>query len=163
MPIKNESISYLQKKSLWIIMDPWHPTPYSKDIEIFPKIDEYNQITFKKILNYIPKLKYVCISCPTFILDNNVPKLVTPHPEVSHLLNLKNNYLNLITHMKTINLNDIVYCGFHYGKCILDKPDGVRNASKLYKVWVKKDLCCYLPDLPICEYDKLTEQYSTII
>lgn len=159
----NERILNLEETALWIIMDPWCSTPYSNDLIVFPKIDEYNQITFKKILNYIPRVKYVCISCPTLILDNMISKIVTPHPEVSHLLNLKNNYLNLINYMKIINLNSIVYCGFNYGKCILDKPDGAINASKLYKVWVKKDLCCYLPDLPVLEYDKVTEKYSTII
>jgi hypothetical protein len=158
-----ESISDLENNALWIIMDPWYPTPYSDILKLFPKIDEYNQITLDKIIQYIPRLKHVCISCPSFIFTEGGKKFVTPHSSISHLFNLKNNLLNLIDYMKKINLSNIVYCGFHYGKCILDKPDGAMNSSKIYNVWVKKDLCGYLPDLPISKYDEEVRKYCTII
>lgn len=161
---KNKSMEYLNKNALWVIMDPWYPTPYENDLKVFPFIEEHNQKTLDKIIDYLPKVKYKCISCPKFITENNKTKEVFPHKKVNNFLNLTNNYSNLEFVMNKLKLNNIVYCGFHYGKCILHKPDGVINASKKFTTWVKKDLCCSSPEKLSWEKDDFnTLKYSTII
>lgn len=159
-----KSIKYLQQNALWVIMDPWYKTPYQLDVLKFPGIDEHNEKTIKKIVEYIPKLNHICVSCPPMIMEKNKSKLVDVHPKLRHLKNFYNSYSNLKKYMDDENLEDIVYCGFHYGQCILYKHDGAKNTSKKYNVWVKKNLCSVFPEeLSIEEYDKMVEKYATII
>jgi hypothetical protein len=161
---QNKGIEYLNKNALWIIMDPWYPTPYEKDIKECSFIEEHNQKTLDKIIDYLPKVKYKCISCPKFITENNKTKEVFPHKKVNNFLNLNNNLDKLNLVMNKIQLNDIVYCGFHYGQCILHKPDGAINTSKNFSTWVKKDLCCLFPNkFSWEEADNITSKYSIII
>ena len=156
---------FLQKNALWVIMDPWYPTPYLEDIENFPNIDEYNQLTIKKILSYLPDLNHVCISCPKYIHDKDEKRIsVEVEHQLAHLYNLENNLINLIALMRDKSLSIIVYCGFHYGDCIVVKPDGIKNSSKLFKTFVKRDLCCLFPnELTWEEADNITKQYAEII
>jgi hypothetical protein len=161
---KHKNISYLRENALWIIMDPWYPTPFENDFIKCPHIDSHNEITLNNILNYLPKIKNSCISCPKIINDKGKIKRVNSHKKISNLFNLENNYFKLLSLMDKLKLDDIVYCGFHYGQCILDKPDGVINASKKFNVWVKKDLCCLFPnEITWHEADLITEKYAIII
>jgi hypothetical protein len=156
--------NYLKENALWIIMDPWYPTPYDSDLIKCPYIEEHNEKTLYKIIDYLPQVKHYCISCPEFIIENNQFKKIFPHSKLSHLENLKNNYYNLESVMNKLKLNDIVYCGFHYGQCILFKPDGAINTSKNFKVWIKRDLCCLFPEeLSWEQADLNTSKYATII
>lgn len=159
-----KSISYLNQNALWVIMDPWYPTPYEDDLKKCPYIDSHNSITLNNILDYIPKVKNVCISCPRIIIDNGILKKVTPHKNLSALFNLENNYFRLLFLMDELKLNNIVYCGFHYGQCILYKPDGIINSSKKFDVFVKRDLCCLFPnEIDWNQADLITKEYATII
>jgi hypothetical protein len=163
---KFEIEDFLRNNALWVIMDPWHPTPYEQDLIKCPYIEDHNQKTLDKIIDYFSfsKVKYRCISCPEFIIEHNNCKKVFSHKKINHLFNLKNNYSNLELVMNKLNLNNIVYCGFHYGQCILHKPDGAINASKKFTTWVKKDLCCLFPEeLSWEQADFNTLKYSTII
>ena len=49
---KHKNISYLRENALWIIMDPWYPTPFENDFIKCPHIDSHNEITLNNILNY---------------------------------------------------------------------------------------------------------------
>ena len=153
----------LEQNALWVIMDPWYPTPYKWDLEYCPNIDELNEVVLDRIIDYIPNLKHVCISCPLTIMEDDEVKEVTSHPKVSHLYNLENSVFKLYFYMKKYNLKSIVYCGFHYGRCILDKDDGAMNLSKHYDVWVKKDLCGLYPEDDWDIMDKETLKYAKII
>jgi hypothetical protein len=161
---------FLQKNALWVIIDPWYPTPYKKDVENFPNIDQHNQKTIEKILNYLPNLKldHVCISCPKYIQDKNDGKIldikVTVNSQLTDFYNIENDLIKLITLMRNKSLSIIVYCGFHYGDCIVSKPDGVKNTSRLFKTFVKKDLCCLFPnEVTWEEADNITKEYAEII
>jgi hypothetical protein len=156
----------LEEEALWIIMDPWYPTPLEGDLIECPNIDELNQVVIDKIVNYIPKLKHVCISCPTFINDSElkITKKVTPHPQLNYLYNFGNQYNEALKYMKRNKLNSIVYCGFHYGECILTNSDGVIAFSHKYNVFVKRDLCGIFPgSISWEDADKLTKRYAKII
>jgi hypothetical protein len=161
---------FLHKNALWVIMDPWYPTPYTIDVENYPNIDQYNQKTIEKILNYLPNLKldHVCISCPKYLQDENENDIldlpVTVNPQLTKFYNIENDIKKLITLMRKKSLSIIVYCGFHYGNCIVFNPDGAKNTSRLFKTFVKKDLCCLFPnEMTWEEADNITKQYSEII
>jgi hypothetical protein len=49
---------YLKQNALWIIMDPWYPTPFKNDYIKCPNIDDLNYEILKKILNYFKEVKY---------------------------------------------------------------------------------------------------------
>ena len=84
--------------------------------------------------------------------------------KINDLFNLKNNCDNLEFMMNKLKLNNIVYCGFHYGQCILHKPDGAINASKKFTTWAKRDLCSLFPEeLSWEQSDFTTSKYCTII
>ena len=152
----------LERDALWIIMDPWKPTPYSEDLLECPNLDDIHEVVMGKILDYIPRLNHVCVSCPTFIYDPTFKK-VHLHPSVEHLHNLKNYFHRLFKYMNHHNLSNIVYCGFHYGDCILGSADGAVAASKHYQVYVKRDLCGLYPTESWEEEDKKTKIYAEII
>jgi hypothetical protein len=161
---------FLQKNALWVIMDPWYPTPYKKDVENCPNIDQHNQKTIDKILNYLPNLKldHVCISCPKYLQDENENDIldlpVSVNPQLTNFYNIENDLLKLCKLMMKKSLSIIVYCGFHYGNCIVFKPDGVETTSRLFKTFVKKDLCCLFPnELTWEEADNITKKYAEII
>jgi hypothetical protein len=161
---------FLHKNALWVIMDPWYPTPYVIDVENCPNIDQHNQKTIEKILNYLPNLNldHVCISCPKYLRDENDEDIldcpVTVNPQLANFYNIENDIKKLIILMRKKCLSIIVYCGFHYGDCLVVKPDGIKNSSKLFKTFVKKDLCCLFPnELTWEEADNITKQYAEII
>lgn len=153
----------LEDNALWIIMDPWYPTPYQWDLDQYPNIDELNEVVLNKIVDYLPKLKHVCISCPLTIKEDDLIKTVTPHPKVAHLHNLENSIYRLYLYMKKHDLKSIVYCGFHYGRCILDKDDGAMTTSKFCDVWVKKDFCGLYPEDDWNSTDEETLKYAKIL
>ena len=135
---------WLRQNALWVIVDPWHHQPTDKYKKRTPNIDCHNEVTIKKILHVLPNIKHTYISVP---YDTGEPmfEALTPHPLMAHLPNLHNSFANLHLVMKRLKLNDIVYCGFHYGICIIDRPVGAKIMSKYYNIWYKKDLCSLLP------------------
>lgn len=156
----------LEQDALWIIMDPWYPTPFAMDVKQCPNIDELNQIVINRILDYLPKLMHVCISCPTIIKDSelNVTRRVTPHPQLNYLYNFGNQYNEVLKYMSINKLNSIVYCGFHYGDCILYNEDGAKYFCSKYNTYVKRDLCGKYPgSISWEDADKLTKRYAKII
>lgn len=159
-------IMELEDDALWVIVDPWFPTPFDMDLKQCPNIDELNGQVIDKIVKYLPKLKHVCVSCPTIINDSelHVTKKVHVHPKLKHLYNFKNDYSDVLKYMRMNNLNKIVYCGFHYGDCILYNDDGVVNTSKKFKVFVKKELCGIFPgSISWDSADKKTKKYARVI
>lgn len=156
----------LEEDALWIIMDPWHPTPFKIDLELCPNIDELNQIVVDKIIDYLPRLNHVCISCPISVSDSesNFIKKVEPHPQLKHLYNFKNKYNEVLKYMISNKLNSIVYCGFHYGQCILYNEDGARSFYNKYRTYVKRELCGIFPgSISWKDADKLTKKYAKLI
>ena len=133
-------LNYLEKNALWLIMDPWYPHPWKHDVVADPKINERSQAIIEKIVDYLPKLTHVKLSCPSKF---------PIHPALAHIENYPNETPGslradrLITkYMDSHNLTDIVYIGFHLGRCIIRKESGAKMMSyyEKYKLYMKDDL-----------------------
>lgn len=152
----------LHRKALWVIMDPWASSPISSDYIAYPLLDQHNAVIMARIQQYLVNVTYVAVSCPIEV--NGVDAHVAL--PFRHYPNTYNNLDNLVAIMTERNLKDVVYCGFHYGHCILNKPDGAVYTSKRFtpnRVWVKRDLCCVLPGDDLVSHDRITSQYAGIL
>lgn len=131
-------LDFLHLHALWLIMDPWLPHPWPKDRQRWPHIDQHNQKTIDDIVDYLPNLRHVTVS---------VSPAYSVHPTLQHLPNTENRFARLDTMMQALQLTDIVYIGFHWGHCLLRKPDGAINVSKRtqYKLYAYPRLCSILP------------------
>jgi len=144
-------------------MDPWIKTPYKSDLIQYPDLDQRNLLVFEKIKNYLKNLNHVCVSCPLFVNDKdlNIFKKVYLHPYFNEYINFENDHNKFLRYMIKNDLKDVVYCGLHYGQCIIDKPDGAKYTSKKFNIFVKKDLCGFIPNQ--IDYDSLVLRYAKII
>jgi len=152
---------FLQQNALWIIKDPWYPHPYRTDSAYCPNINEENSLMVDKIVSFLSKLKHVKVSMA--LKDGNIVRKV--HPKLTHINNIEGVPWRILLIMKQYNLKDIVYCGFHYGKCIIYSTDGARVMSNFFNVYVKKDLCGFFAGkrFTIERADDITRKYATII
>jgi hypothetical protein len=131
-------LDFLHQNALWLIMDAWFPHPWPKDRQRWPDIDQHNQITIDAIVAYLPNLQHVAIS---------VAGAYRPHEALAHLPNTLNNFTVLQDLMTQRGLTHIVYTGFHWGLCLLRKPDGAVNVGKRteYQLWAYQPLCSVMP------------------
>ena len=140
-PIAPEGIdlAYLQQNALWMIMDPWYPHPWPHDVQADPLIDQRSDAMVAKIVDYLPNLKHVKLSCP---------QRFPVHEKLAHIENFYNETPNVTrgdicvhNYMQEHGLKDIVYTGFHLGRCILKKETGAIQMNKYgYRTWMKRDL-----------------------
>lgn len=118
-------LEFLHDNALWIIMDPWYPSPYPGDVEADPDINKRSDVMVKKIVEYLPNLKHVKVSCP---------ELFDIHPDLAHIENYPNAShnqptfanLKIAQYLMDNDICDIVYIGFHLGRCILNKDSGAK-------------------------------------
>jgi len=138
-PQPDLSLDYLHKNALWIIMDPWYPHPWPHDVEADPDIDNKTNKMVSKIVDYLPNLTHVKVSCP---------KRFPVHESLQHIENYYNETpeeyradFAMLDYMNKNNIRDVVYIGFHLGRCILNKESGARVMTQ-YKArcWMKQDL-----------------------
>ena len=124
-PRPDVDLDFLHENALWLIMDPWHPHPWPHDVEADPDIDKRSDDMVKKIVEYLPNLKHVKVSCP---------ERFTIHPDLAHIENYANetwrppnsaNY-KVAKYLVDNEICDIVYIGFHLGRCILNKESGAK-------------------------------------
>lgn len=144
-PVPPEAdLEYLHKNALWLIMDPWDPHPWPHDVKADPKINERSHAMVEKIVEYLPNLTHVRLSCPKKFpvnkLLDNIENFYNETPGVPRADQ------QIITYMEHNNLKDIVYLGFHLGRCILMKESGAIHMSKYrrYRLWMKQDLTGHL-------------------
>lgn len=109
-----------------------------------------------RILDYLPQLTFVAVS---------MPKCFTIHPGLAHLDNTGNNPAHTLDLVRSHNLEDIVYVGFHMGRCIIHKGDGAKNMSQheFLRLWCKTDLCSVFPDQSQEEARQNSLAYVTFI
>jgi hypothetical protein len=149
-------LDFLHLHALWLIMDPWLPHPWPRDRKQWPDIDEHNQITVDLIVGYLPRLQHVAISvAPQYRI----------HPALSHLPNTENQLECLIDIMQQRSLTDVVYIGFHWGVCMLHKPDGAINVAKhtSYKIHAYRPLCSVFPGSNEMKLSKKMSGYLTFL
>jgi hypothetical protein len=149
----------LKDHALWLIMDPWYPTPIQQDLKDYPNLDRLQAQFVNRIALRLQSVQHVAVSCPMEV--DGVPAHVAA--VFAHYPNTYNSLENLVSIMSQRNLTQIVYCGFHYGHCILSKPDGAMYTHKLYKTWVNRDLCCVLPYDNIAQHTRNTIKYAKLI
>lgn len=134
-PPANIDLEYLHKNALWMIMDAWYPHPWPHDVKEDPEIDQRSDVMANRIADYLPNLKHVKNSCP-----DRFPI----HPKLAHIENYANEAsgdIRVREYMQENQLKDIVYIGFHLGRCILHKETGAINMQRFnYRLWMKDDL-----------------------
>jgi hypothetical protein len=131
-------LDFLHSNALWMIMDCWYPHPWPHDVEADPEIDQRTDTIVKKIVDYLPKLTHVRLSSP---------ERFPVHPDLAHIENWYNetpgvnSAQTMYRYMVDNGLQDVVYTGFHLGRCILQKETGAINMSKAkFRLWQKDDL-----------------------
>ena len=133
----SSNLEFLEKNALWIIMDPWEKTPDAQDLIDCPNLDILNVEVINKIVEYIPNLTHVLVSCNKKV-----------HPLLSHLNNLNHNFDLLEYYLKKHDITNVVYMGFHHGECIIVRPTGAANLHQklsTVELWLKRDLVGSLP------------------
>ena len=149
-------LDFLHLHALWLIMDPWLPHPWPKDRQRWPHIDQHNQKTIDDIVGYLPNLRHVTVS---------VSPSYTVHPTLQHLPNTENRFDRLDTMMQALQLTDIVYIGFHWGICMLRKPDGAINVRRrtTYNLYTLPSLCSIMPGSDKIKLDTKMSAYVKIL
>jgi hypothetical protein len=145
----------LQDKALWLVMHPCQSMGWEQE-KLYPwRAAEAIRLA-QKIEYYLRPMKHKA-------------KVVPDHLNcISHLSQYKNMQTqeDLVDYMKKYSLNNIVYCGFDYGICIIsEKHLGMAEVSKQtdYNLYLKHTLCCGPVDSNWFLGDETTEQFSTII
>ena len=139
-------INDLRENALWVIMDPWvnqlskiNPIT-TQTFLVGVNLNDWNNITMDKIVNYLPKIKYplVMVDNPTLIIDRLKRYATILHDDP--------NSLDVLTdYMVKTKLSKIVYCGFHEQHCILTRPLGYETMSKRYECVIASELVCTFP------------------
>ena len=142
----------LKNEAVWLIIDPWQTQPKPHNNEY---IDNVNDYFCKKINEYMHDVKHKFI-----VLDENdiVHDTFKSYPKLQHR-HVKDKIINS-------GFKDIVYTGFHHGRCTIDRP--VSGAKDMYtktklNIYFKKDLLCLLPDDSWLEMDEKSEKYGELI
>jgi len=145
----------LQDKALWLVMHPCQSMGWEQE-KLYPwRAAEAIRLA-QKIEYYLRPMKHKA-------------KVVPDHLNcISHLSQYKNMQTqeDLVDYMKKYSLNNIVYCGFDYGICIIsEKHLGMAEVSKQtdYNLYLKHTLCCGTVDSNWFLGDETTEQFGTII
>lgn len=133
------SVEWLHENALWMIMDAWYPHPWPHDVEADPQINERTNEMVGKIVEYLPNLTHYKMSSP---------QRFPVHPDLEHIENFYNETpdveradIRVAKYMKEHGLNDIVYMGFHLGRCIVAKESGAKQMSRYgARLWFKEDL-----------------------
>ncbi|MDA8842074.1 hypothetical protein N9N08_00180 [bacterium] len=155
----------LQRSALWLIIDPWATSPNPEDNRREPNLDILNEIVLTKIIDYLPKLNHVAVSCGPTI-----------HPLVKHIINLdygssdqsgprQDKFQALIEYTEKNDIKDIVYVGFHHGMCIINRPIGAKNLSLCtdLRLYIKRDLVGVLPWSVPSDMDRDSSLYAKLI
>jgi hypothetical protein len=132
------TLKYLRQTALWIIVDPWIQQPDDDGIRSrYPNIDQYNRQLIPEISGFSHRLKHCLVNCPE---DRAI------HPELGHLHNIVDNPQEFDRYTLDHGIKHVVYCGFHYGRCLLDRYTGARYAdSQNLTSWMYFPLCCVYP------------------
>lgn len=125
-PRPDHDLEWLKANALWVIMDPWYPHPWPHDVQADPKIDERSNEMVGKIVEFVKDVNHVKLSCP-----DRFPI----HPDLTHIENYANEThqppdtanFKLAQYMVDHDIQDLVYIGFHLGRCILNKESGAKT------------------------------------
>jgi len=144
----------MDENQLFLVMDPWHVHP---DGGVEPQyentIDEHNNECAIKIADYAKDIFHRAVS---------IPAQFSVNPLLSDWIVL-NDPESVNEYMEAHHLTSIVYAGFHHGQCLLSRPAGIKEMSKYYKCYLKRDLVCTLLGDDEEEMDKYSLQFVDFI
>ena len=157
--MKTESLllKRLKNEAVWLIIDPWQTQPKPHNSEY---VDNVNDYFCKKINEYMHdvKHKFIVLNEKEVVHDifKSYSKLQHPHVKDKIIDN---------------DFKDIVYTGFHHGRCTIDRPvSGAKDMSYTktkqsldINIYFKKDLLCLLPNDSWLEMDEKSEKYGDLI
>ena len=149
-------IEFLKKHAVWIVVDPWEKHPFPNDLKRCPDINKHNIAVIAEIAKVLPELHYAVTSCP---------QIYPVHPLLQHLPNIYHYDRFLFNYINKYSIKDVVYLGFHHGRCILGSPIGAIALHKLktYNLYLKRDLTGTLSyDDPLV-MDQKSKNYLTFI
>lgn len=147
----------LKNEAIWLIIDPWQTQPGPYDGEY---IDNVNDYFCKKINEYMHDVKH------KFIVLNEKEEAHETFKSYSRIQHphVKDKILDK-------NFKDIVYTGFHHGRCTIDRA--VSGAKDMFyvktkqsldiNIYFKRDLLCLLPHDSWLEMDEKSEKYGVLI
>tara|TARA_Y100000004_G_C8843548_1_gene381572 strand:+ start:183 stop:635 length:453 start_codon:yes stop_codon:yes gene_type:complete len=146
-------------KTAYLIFDPWQvqPPPYESDY-----VNNVNDYMGNKIVEYLQDVpqhnKFVCMftsMAETYGVHKGMKKYdFLRHQDVPDRM-VKGNFDNLI------------YCGFHHGRCTLDTKDSgakfMSQHKRKWNIYFKKELLCLLPGDSWIDMDNKSKQYGELI
>ena len=142
----------LKNEAVWLIIDPWQTQPKPHNNEY---VDNVNDYFCKKINEYMHDVKHKFI-----VLDEKD----IAHDTFKSYPKLQHHYVK--DKIIDSDFKDIVYTGFHHGRCTIDRPvSGAKDMHTKTKlnIYFKKDLLCLLPDDSWLEMDEKSEKYGELI
>ena len=151
MKTESSLLKRLKNEAVWLIIDPWQnqPKPYNNEY-----VDNVNDYFCKKINEYMYdiKHKFIVLNEKEIVHDTFKSYSKLQHPQVKDKI-IDNNF------------KDIVYTGFHHGRCTVDRPvSGAKDMSyENINIYFKKDLLCLLPNDSWLEMDMKSEKYGELI
>jgi len=108
----------------WVIMDPWTVSTSTETIK-YPDLDNHNYKTWLKIKKILPLLKHPLVS---------IGSHHSVYSELEKITNIGYDLNKLLSYIKVHRLKNIVYCGFHYGTCILYRPTGAAYVNPYFNL-----------------------------
>jgi hypothetical protein len=149
------TLSELENIALWLIMDPWASHPYAEDITRCPDLNLENAAMVERIATRVRNLPHTMVSCP--------PRFQVAR-RLSTIQNIGTNQHLLIKYMNAHGLDNIVYLGFHHGRCILNNPTGASSSSlEKYRKWIAREYVGVLCFDDALAMDEKSEKYATLV
>ena len=142
-------------ETAYLIFDPWRVQPPPHEGRYVDNVNDYHAIKIAEYLKDKPN-KFVCMfeSTKEFY---GVHKAFEDYTFVRHQ----------DIRSKIMWFKNLVYCGFHHGRCTIDTHDsGAKFLSQdkaKFNIYFKKELLCLLPGDSWIAMDNKSKQYGELI
>ena len=152
----------LIQSALWLIIDPWqHQIQHKPDG--MPSHQSWGGDAYLNIVNHYHRIKisqYLTHWAPKHLYVSTPPHIETGH-EFKNIPVLQDT--DVKKKVVEEKFTEVVYTGFHYGRCINNPPQGIKNIHQFAKCYVVKDLVCLFPSDNWIVMDNITRQWAEII
>ncbi len=143
-PLKNN-------KKVLIVVDPFWNLEH-EDFQRFPNLEwECRQFVEKKIANLLSKFENIVVA-------------TWGERPIHPLLESYDRFTDRSEFEKKFEDFELYYCGFHYGRCVLNMPMGVvAMKNQFYKCFVLHEYTMIFPADSLANVVKLTEDAGATI
>ena len=164
--IRTDNISSMDQKlinsALWLIIDPWqHQIQHKPDG--MPRHQSYGGDQYLNVVNHYFRHKillYLTHWAPKHLYVSSPSHIETGH-EFKDIPVLR--YTDVEKKVVEEKFTEIVYTGFHYGRCINNPPQGIKHMHQFAKCYIVKDLVCLFPSDNWIQMDNISKQWAEII